>query len=88
MTVIARKRARFNVTAEFLPRDEKFEKVMDKFQESIGETFKIVRQMQDFHLVKLNIIDGRYVKGFGQAYILKDGTAIQMTSDKKGQGHR
>ncbi|WP_300331790.1 pyridoxamine 5'-phosphate oxidase family protein [Fusobacterium sp.] len=88
MSAIARKRARFNVTAEFLPRDEKFEKIMDKFQESVGETFKIVRQMKDFHLVKLNVIDGRYVKGFGQAYILKDGTATQMTVDKNGKGHR
>lgn len=88
LSVIARKRARFNVTAEFLPRDEKFEKIMDIFEKNIGETFKIIRKMEDFHLVKLNIIDGRYVKGFGQAYILKDGEVTQMTVDKNGKGHR
>lgn len=87
-SAIARKRARFNVTAEFLPRDEKFETIMDKFQESVGESFKFIRKMEDFHLVKLHVIDGRYVKGFGQAYILKDGTATQMTGDKNGKGHR
>lgn len=88
LSVIARKRARFNVTAEFLPRDEKFEKIMDIFEKNIGETFKIVRKMEDFHLVKLNIVDGRYVKGFGQAYIIKGGEVTQMTVDKNGKGHR
>lgn len=88
LTVIARKRARFNVTAEFLPRDEKFEKIMDIFEKNIGETFKIIRKMEDFHLVKLNVIDGRYVKGFGQAYMLKDGEVTQITGDKTGKGHR
>lgn len=83
LSTIARKRARFNVTAEFLPRDEKFEKIMDIFEKNIGETFKIIRKMTDFHLVKLHIIDGRYVKGFGQAYLLKNGTISQITGDRK-----
>lgn len=83
ISVIARKRARFNVTAEFLPRDERFEEIMDLFEKSVGETFKIVRKMEDFHLVKLNVVDGRYVKGFGQAYLLKNGVATQITGDKK-----
>lgn len=83
LSIIARKRARFNVTAEFLPRDEKFEKIMDIFEENIGETFKIIRKMEDFHLVRLNVLDGRYVKGFGQAYLLKNGVASQITGDKK-----
>lgn len=89
LSVIVRKRARFNVTAEFLSRDdEKFEKIMDVFESNIGETFKVIRKMEDFHLVKLNVIDGRFVKGFGQAYIIKDGQVCQMTGDKEGKGHR
>lgn len=86
LSIIARKRARFNVTAEFLPRDEKFERIMDIFEKNIGETFKIIRKMEDFHLVKLNVTDGRFVKGFGQAYIIKDGQVCQMTGDKEGKG--
>lgn len=83
LSIIARKRARFNVTAEFLPRDEKFEKIIDIFEKNIGETFKVVRKMKDFHLVKLHVIDGRYVKGFGQAYLIKNGTVSQITGDRK-----
>lgn len=88
LSVIVRKRARFNVTAEFLPRDEKFEKIMDIFEKNIGETFKVIRKMEDFHLVRLDVVDGRFVKGFGQAYLIKDGQVCQMTGDKEGKGHR
>lgn len=83
VSVLARKRVRYNVTAEFLERNENFENILDIFEEKIGREMKIVRNMKDFHLVKLNILDGRYVKGFGQAYILKDGEIFQMTGDKK-----
>lgn len=83
MSPILRKRARFNVTCEFLPRDEKFDTVLDAFEETVGEGMKIVRKMQDFHLVKLNILNGRFVKGFGQAYLLSNGRASQITGDRK-----
>lgn len=82
-SAIVRKRARFNVTAEFLNRDAEFERIMDSFEKHIGESFKVIRKMEDFHLVKLNVIDGRFVKGFGQAYLIKNGNVSQMTGDKK-----
>lgn len=87
ISAVLRKRLRFNATAEFLPRNEKFEKVLDAFQEKIGEHIKLIRNMKDFHLVKLNILDGRFVKGFGQAYILKDGDILQMMG-LRDRGHR
>lgn len=80
---VVRKRVRFNVNAEFLPRDEKFERILDCFEEKIGKHMKITRNMKDFHLVKLNIINGRFVKGFGQAYKIENGVAKQITADKK-----
>ena len=85
---LVRQRLRYNVTAEFQARDEKFEAVLDTFENTVGEAMKFVRKMQDFHLVKLNVLDGRFVKGFGQAYNLIDGDIIPMTGDKNGKGHR
>lgn len=82
-SVLVRKRLRYNVIAEFQERDEKFNTILDSFEEKVGEGMKVVRKMQDFHLVKLNIVNGRFVKGFGQAYNLKDGDIVQMTGDKK-----
>lgn len=80
---IVRKRARFNCTAEFQPRDEKFNEILDGFEKFVGKEIKAIRNMQDFHLVKLSFIDGRFVKGFGQAFLLKDGKVSHMTGDKK-----
>lgn len=80
---ILRKRARFNVTCDFLPRNEEFDTILDAFEENLGDSMKIVRKMTDFHLVKLNILDGRFVKGFGQAYLLSNGKASQITGDRK-----
>ncbi|MBC2854901.1 pyridoxamine 5'-phosphate oxidase family protein [Cetobacterium sp. 2A] len=75
---VVRKRVRFNVNAEFLPRDEEFEKVLDSFEEKVGKHMKITRNMKDFHLVKLNILNGRFVKGFGKAYkIQNDGEGFK-----------
>ena len=56
---------------------------MDAFEEKAGNTMNLMRKMKDFHLVKLNFLDGRYFKGFGQAYIITaDGKIEQMTADK------
>ncbi len=81
--ITVRGRVRFASNFEFLPRDENFEKIMDAFEEKTGNTMNLMRKMKDFHLVKLNFLDGRYVKGFGQAYIITaDGKVEQMTADK------
>lgn len=82
-SILARKRLRYNVTADFQKRDERFESILDVFEEKIGNAIKIVRKMEDFHLIKLNVIDGRFVKGFGQAFNIKGNDVIQMTGDKK-----
>ncbi|MGL4652302.1 pyridoxamine 5'-phosphate oxidase family protein [Cetobacterium sp.] len=82
-SVLVRKRLRYNVIAEFQPRNERFETILDIFEERMGHAVKIVRKMQDFHLVKLNVIDGRFVKGFGQAFNLKGDDIIHITGDKK-----
>lgn len=65
----ARKRVRFKSTAKKLPRDiAEFDAIMDKLQSSVGNTMKMIRTMGDFNLFEIEFIEGRYVKGFGQAY--------------------
>lgn len=65
----ARTRVKFKSVAKKLPRDiAEFEIIMDKFQESVGNTMKMIRNMGDFNLFEIEFIEGRYVKGFGQAY--------------------
>ncbi|MEG0300690.1 pyridoxamine 5'-phosphate oxidase family protein [Cetobacterium sp.] len=80
---LARKRLRYKANSEFLERDDEFEIILDEFEKKLGSAIKVVRKMEDFHLVKLNLLEGRFVKGFGQAYHVKNKQILQMTGDKK-----
>ncbi|ASQ29729.1 iron-responsive cellular heme oxygenase [Campylobacter avium LMG 24591] len=70
-SVIVRKRLRYKSELEFVSRDDAlFDKVYDEFekQRGSGGGIKTIRGMLDFHLIKLSYKQGRFVKGFGQAY--------------------
>lgn len=72
--LLARKRLTYDVSVEFLPRDELFEKVYDSFESRVGKGGGVsaVRGMLDFHIVRVHFGQGRFVKGFGQAYEISE----------------
>lgn len=72
-SVILRKRARFRSVANFIERGNEFDKTFDEFEKIGGGGIKTIRKMLDFHLIKLDFVSGRFVKGFGQAYDIKNG---------------
>lgn len=74
-SVILRKRARFKVSTSFIERGDEFDKTFDEFEKISGGIggIKTIRKMLDFHLIKLTFGDGRFVKGFGEAYDIKNG---------------
>ena len=85
-SVSLRKRVKYRATSEFMPRDEKFEGVMDEFQK-IDSVIKMTRAMKDFSLVRLNFLKGRYVKGAARAFdITEDRRIIALTDET--HGHR
>ncbi len=70
-SVILRKRLRYRVNARFVERDsQEFDNVFAQFIEQSGGSggIKTIKNMHDFHLIELIVRNGRYVKGFGQAY--------------------
>lgn len=73
-SVILRKRLRYRVKASFIERGEMFDKIYDEFEKQTGGEggIKTIRNMLDFHLVKLEFQKGRFVKGFGQAYDIEN----------------
>ena len=73
-SVILRKRLRYKVKASFIERGEVFDKIYDEFEKQTGGEggIKTIRNMLDFHLVKLEFQKGRFVKGFGQAYDIEN----------------
>ena len=75
-SVILRKRLRYRVNARFVERDsQEFENVFAQFIEQSGGSggIKTIKNMHDFHLIQLIVRNGRYVKGFGQAYAITNG---------------
>ncbi|TXE88368.1 HugZ family heme oxygenase [Campylobacter volucris] len=87
---ILRKRLRYKCEIEFTQRNEKFDQIYDEFENQTGEDhgIKMIRNMQDFHLIKLNFKEGRFVKGFGQAYDLKDGCISQAKGQSPHNYHK
>ncbi|MDO7252443.1 HugZ family heme oxygenase [Helicobacter cappadocius] len=74
-SVILRKRLRYRARAKFIERGSEFDKIFDSFIGEVGESggIKTIRDMMDFHLIHLEFLKGRFVKGFGQAYDIING---------------
>lgn len=62
--VLKRASAQCNVEAV---QDNK-EAILDKMAEHLGATMGLLRQLGDFHLIKLTPLKGQYIAGFGQAF--------------------
>lgn len=69
-TLLARRRITYRVKAHFIKRNTpEFESALDLLEnDNRMSGAKTVRNMGDFHLIRLEILSGRFVKGFGQAY--------------------
>lgn len=69
-TLLARKRVVYRAKASFVERNcAEFESALDAFERGEKNSgAKMVRKMGDFHLIRLTLSEGRFVKGFGQAY--------------------
>lgn len=69
-TILARVRFSVRGEAVFVDdknlRDEIFNKMQERFPNDVA--FGQIRQMKDFHIVKIKLAKGRFVKGFGAAY--------------------
>lgn len=67
-SIFARKRASFRVKAIFEDefRDELFDKFKAKFKDE--PVLEMIKNMLDFHIIKLEVMSGKFVKGFGMAY--------------------
>ncbi|WP_300731245.1 HugZ family heme oxygenase [uncultured Helicobacter sp.] len=90
-SVILRKRLRYKANARFIERDsEEFNTALNSLECAIDGAggIKTIRQMQDFHLIELQVGLGRYVKGFGQAYdILPNGEIKHVGGSSGGNPH-
>ena len=90
-SVILRKRLKYRVNAVFIERDSsEFEKALDSLESAMGGAggIKTIRKMSDFHLIRLELGLGRFVKGFGAAYdILPSGEIKQVGGSGNPHGN-
>lgn len=69
--LFARERAVFSCTVrELQPHEELFQDQLNALEEKFGEVVNLLRSLSDFHLFVLSPESGRYVAGFGQAYLI------------------
>ncbi len=68
----ARERLIFNCSVCDIAREDiDFLRQLDVMQNRQGETVKMLRTLNDFHLLQLLPVSGRYIGGFGKAYSIE-----------------
>jgi len=67
----ARKRISLFGSAEIVARtDDTYKTVINDFYHRFGDVMKIIEPLADFHLFRIIVQRGRFIRGFGQAYEL------------------
>ncbi len=82
--LFARQRLILDCTAKFLERtDPVWPAIMGRFDERFGKMMGLLRSLPDFHLVRLTVERGNYVRGFAQAYALT-GKTLEIDHLRRG----
>ncbi len=67
--LFARERLSFRCrVSELLPQDADYKSWLDQMEQQLGGTVAMLRNLPDFHLLRLTPQSGRYVVGFGKAF--------------------
>lgn len=67
----ARRRITFEATVVIVEREDPlFARVLAEFRHCFGKVMDMIEPLPDFHLFRLQLKAGRFVRGFGQAYEL------------------
>ncbi len=86
--LFARIRTNYGVEAEHIEHgSEAFEKGVQTLEARHGERSRNLSQLSDFHMFKLRPTGGRYVKGFGRAYMLAGDSLTAESIDHMRDGH-
>ena len=70
--LFARKRLSYTCQVTSWPREHPhWQEKIEQLQERFGKTIEVLASLADFNLYVLKPVEGQYVRGFGQAYVLK-----------------
>jgi putative heme iron utilization protein len=66
-----RERVIFDCTiSEIQQDDELYDRQLGLMNDQFGETVELLRNLPDFHLLALTPVKGRYIAGFGKAFMI------------------
>jgi len=69
--VFARTRVTYKCEVRAIERDHAdYADVLDRFEQRQGNTVSLLRELPDFHLIRLRPLSGQFVMGFGKAFSL------------------
>lgn len=86
--LFARKRLTYQCVAKEIGRDDGvFADWMDRFELRHGAFMRMMRDLRDFHLFRLQPEHATYVRGFAQAYELS-GQSLQALRHRNDGGHQ
>ena len=69
--IFARERVVFKCkVSEVQSSDEQYDKQLLKMKHKFGETVDLLCSLPDFHLLALTPLNGKYIAGFGQAFVI------------------
>jgi len=81
-----RQRITLQGTADLVERDDfSFSQVLAEFHRRFGKVMTMIEPLADFHLFRLQLHSGRFVRGFGQAYELAGEQLQQLRHIGAGQ---
>jgi hypothetical protein len=82
----ARRRISLQCEARIVERDDVlFAAVLAEFHRRFGQVMALLESLPDFHLFRLVLRRGRYIRGFGQAYELSGDGLTQLTHVNSGK---
>ncbi len=66
-----RERVIFGCTISEIQQDDVlYNKQLSLMNDRFGETVELLRGLSDFHLLALTAVNGRYIEGFGKAFMI------------------
>ncbi len=84
--LFARERLSLQLSPSDIARDSPiFLEMICRFEHSFGEVVSVLANLPDFHLIQLRVIQGGYVKGFGQAFTFKGCPCQALTPVKRNE---
>ncbi len=79
----ARIRLKFEAQIKIVDRKENnYHKICNQIENTHGKTLNLIKQFNDFHLIKISPIKGSIITGFGKAFIL-DGIPLEVKNKIK-----